>query len=79
MVAVIFRMLSALRVFDVVHVMTGSLPATKTMSILARENMIEFDRFAYGSAQSTLLFFIIAFCVVLVIQVGRVRIEGDPR
>ena len=33
------------------------------MSVISRENLIDFDKFAYGSAQSTLLFLIIALSV----------------
>jgi trehalose/maltose transport system permease protein len=78
-VALIFRMLDALRVFDVVYVLTANSPSTKTMSIVARENMIDFDRFAYGSAQSTLLFFLVALIAVLTIYLGRLKLEGDAR
>jgi len=60
MVAVIFRALDALRIFDLIYVLTPNSAATRTMSVISRENMIDFDRFAYGSAQSTLLFAIIA-------------------
>ncbi|WP_374374444.1 carbohydrate ABC transporter permease, partial [Tabrizicola sp.] len=59
-VAIIFRMLDALRIFDLVYVLTPNSAATKTMSVISRENMIDFDKFAYGAAQSTLLFAIIA-------------------
>ena len=76
MVAVIFRMLDALRIFDLVYVLTPNSAATKTMSVISRENMIDFDKFAYGAAQSTLLFAIIAVFVSLYIWVGRVDLSG---
>ena len=76
MVAGIFRLLDAMRIFDLVYVLTPNSKATKTMSIIARENLIEFDKFAYGSAQSTLLFLIIALMVILYIRLGRVNLEG---
>ncbi|WP_240722196.1 carbohydrate ABC transporter permease [Poseidonocella sp. HB161398] len=76
MVAVIFRMLDALRMFDLVYVLTPNSSATKTMSILSRENLIEFDKFAYGSAQSTLLFALIAIFVSLYIWLGKVDLGG---
>ena len=76
MVAVIFRMLDALRIFDLIYVLTPNSAATKTMSVISRENLIDFDKFAYGSAQSTLLFFIIALSVVLYIWIGRVDLGG---
>lgn len=76
MVAVIFRLLDALRIFDLIYVLTPNSKATKTMSVISRENLIDFDKFAYGSAQSTLLFFIIALSVVLYIWIGRVDLGG---
>ena len=77
MVAIIFRMLDALRIFDLVYVLTPNSAATKTMSVISRENMIDFDKFAYGAAQSTLLFAIIAVFVSLYIWLGRVDLSGD--
>jgi trehalose/maltose transport system permease protein len=79
MVAVIFRMLDALRIFDLIYVLTPNSSATKTMSIISRENLIDFDNFAYGSAQSTLLFLIIALSVVLYIWLGRVDLGGQKQ
>lgn len=77
MVAIIFRLLDALRIFDLVYVLTPNSAATKTMSVISRENMIDFDKFAYGAAQSTLLFAIIAVFVSLYIWLGRVNLSGD--
>ncbi|MGH1414915.1 MAG: carbohydrate ABC transporter permease [Pelagimonas sp.] len=77
MVAVIFRMLDALRVFDLIYVLTPNSKATKTMSVIARENLIDFDKFAYGSAQSTLLFALIAVFVSAYIWLGKVDLSGD--
>ena len=77
MVAVIFRMLDALRIFDLVYVLTPNSKATKTMSVISRENLIEFDKFAYGSAQSTLLFLLILIFVSLYIWLGKVDLTGD--
>ena len=76
MVAVIFRLLDALRIFDLIYVLTPNSTATKTMSIISRENLIDFDNFAYGSAQSTLLFLIIALSVILYIWLGKVDLGG---
>jgi len=77
MVAVIFRIMDALRIFDLVYVLTPNSAATKTMSVIARENMIDFDKFAYGAAQSTLLFAILAVFVSLYIWLGRVNLSGE--
>lgn len=77
MVAIIFRMLDALRIFDLVYVLTPNSKATKTMSVISRENLIEFDKFAYGSAQSSLLFAIIAIFVALYIWLGKLDLNGE--
>lgn len=79
MVAVIFRTLDALRIFDLVYVLTPNSKATKTMSVISRENLIDFDKFAYGSAQSTLLFAIIAVFVAAYIWLGKVNLTGEGR
>ena len=79
MVAVIFRLLDALRIFDLIYVLTPNSAATKTMSVISRENLIDFDKFAYGSAQSTLLFLIIALSVVLYIWLGKVDLGGSKQ
>jgi len=77
MVAVIFRALDALRAFDVIYVLNGSAEQSKTMSIYVRQYLIEFHKLGYGSAASTLLFFIITLLTILYISLGRVRLEAD--
>ena len=77
MVAVIFRMLDALRIFDLVYVLTPNSSATKTMSVISRENMIDFAKFAYGATQSTMLFAILAIFVGLYIWLGKVNLTGE--
>lgn len=79
LVAIIFRMLDALRIFDLIYVLTPGSTATKTMSVISRENMIDFDKFAYGSAQSTLLFMLIALFVILTIWLGRLNLAGEGK
>lgn len=63
-VVVVFRMLDALRVFDIVYVMTGNSPATVTISMYARQQMIEFGLVGYGSAASVAIFVLILFGTV---------------
>jgi len=77
MVAIIFRMLDSLRIFDLIYVLTPNNAQTRTMSVLARENLFEFDKFAYGAAASTMLFLIIATITVLYMWFGRVNLEGE--
>lgn len=79
MVAVIFRLLDAMRIFDLVYVLTPNSSATKTMSVLARENLFDFDKFAYGSTVSTLLFLILAVFVTIYMWLGQVRFDGGDR
>ena len=79
MVAVIFRMLDAMRIFDLVYVLTPNSSATKTMSVLARENLFDFDKFAYGSTISTLLFLIIGIVTILYMWIGQVRFDGGEK
>ncbi|CDX44277.1 Binding-protein-dependent transport systems inner membrane component [Mesorhizobium sp. ORS 3359] len=76
MVAVIFRALDALRIFDLIYVLTPNNVQTKSMSIFARENLFEFDKFAYGSAASTLLFLIIGLLTIAYIRIGRLSFDG---
>ncbi len=77
MVAIIFRALDSLRIFDLIYVLTPNNDQTKTMSVFARENLFDFDNFAYGSAASTALFIIIAIITIVYIKVGRLDLGGD--
>ncbi len=79
MVAVIFRMLDAMRIFDLIYVLTPNSSSTKTLSVLARENLFDFDKFALGSAQSTMLFVILTLLTIAVMWIGKVRFDGGQR
>jgi trehalose/maltose transport system permease protein len=76
LVAVTFRGLDALRVFDVIYVLTGDNPATASMSVYARQQLIEFQDAGYGSAAATFLFLIVALLAGVVVTAGRIRIAG---
>lgn len=76
LVAVVFRALDALRVFDLIYVLTPNTDATRTMSVFARENLFDFDKFAYGSAASTLLFLVVALITLAFIRITRMDLEG---
>lgn len=75
-VAVIFRLMDAMRIFDLIYILTPNSSQTKTMSVISRENLFDFDKFAYGSAQSTLLFLFLLIMVTLYIKIGKVNLEG---
>jgi trehalose/maltose transport system permease protein len=77
MVAVIFRAIDALRVFDIIYVLTGANERTMTMSVYARQQLFEFNQAGYGSAVSTLLFFLIALATILLLVATRVRLTED--
>jgi trehalose/maltose transport system permease protein len=76
MVAVIFRILDALRVFDVIYVMTANSRETMSMSVYARQYLIDFQDVGLGSAAASLLVAVIAVVLAIVLTVGRVRIAG---
>ncbi len=73
-VAVVFRALDALRVFDVIYVLTSNSVDTMSMSIFARQQLVDFQDVGYGSAASTLLFFSVALVAAVVLAAGRVRL-----
>lgn len=74
LVAVIFRGLDALRVFDVIYVLTGNSAATASMSVYARQQLVEFQDVGYGSAATTCLFLVAALVTALLVTAGRVNV-----
>lgn len=77
MVAVIFRALDALRIFDLIYLLTPQSDATVTMSVLSYRELQQFGDYGEGSAMSTLLFLIITLFVLLYIKLGRVDLSGE--
>ncbi len=75
LVALIFRTLDALRVFDVVYVMTGTTPATETMSVFARQQLVDFGALGYGSAVSVMIFLIIGIFTAAYMVALRVEVD----
>jgi trehalose/maltose transport system permease protein len=73
LVALIFRTLDALRVFDVFFVMLGQRRDTETMAILAQQTLVNNGRLGYGSAISMAIFVIIAIFVVIYVTFLRVE------
>ena len=74
-VAVVFRALDALRVFDVIYVMTSNSRATRSMSIYVREQLVDFQHVGYGSAAATLLFATIAAATAAFVAIARPRMD----
>jgi len=79
LVAVIFRSLDAMRVFDLIYVLTSNAKETASMSVYARQQLVDFQEVGLGSAAATLIFLIISLVVVITLAAGRVRLGEDPR
>jgi len=77
-VALIFRTLDALRVFDIIQVMVGSTTATRSLAIYNRQTLIDFQDLGYGSTISVaILVIIMVFVVIYMRTVGRGSVRGD--
>jgi len=75
LVAMVFRGLDALRVFDVIYVMTSNSRATRSMSVYVREQLIDFQKIGPGSAAATLLFATIAVVTLAWLLATRSRMR----
>lgn len=73
LVALIFRTLDALRVFDIIYVMKGTAPESVSMAVLARQTMIDLRRLGEGAAMSVIIFIILALFVVAYTWLVRVE------
>ncbi len=77
-VAVIFRLLDALRIFDLIFVLTAGSRETMSMSVYARQQLISFQDVGYGSAASTMLFLTVAIFMIIYLRITRARLgKGD--
>ncbi|QND44939.1 sugar ABC transporter permease (plasmid) [Rhizobium lusitanum] len=70
-VAVLFRVLDALRMFDLAYVMAASNENVMTVSIYARDRLISFQELGVGSAASTWVFLLVALVAIIIIGVLR--------
>ena len=68
-VALIFRTLDALRVFDLVWITTSGAFNTETMATMNQRNLIQFQQLGYGSTISVAIFAVIGLFVVFYITV----------
>ncbi len=76
LVALVFRSLDALRVFDVMYVMLGANTAAEnSMTAFARLQLIDNSLLGYGSAISVGIFVIIMSIVVLYVAAFRVKFD----
>ena len=79
LVAIVFRTLDALRVFDLIYVLTSNSEHTMSMSVFARQQMIDFQDMGLGSAASTLLVLVVALVTVLLFTAGRLDTGNGGR
>ncbi len=64
-VTVLFRMMDALRIFDLPFVLTTNSKESMVMSMFARQQLIDFQDVGYGSAASFLVFCIIGTLAIV--------------
>lgn len=76
-VAVIFRSLDALRVFDLIYVLTSNSQDTMSMSGYVRQHLVDFQDLGYGSAASMMLFLIIGLLTVVYMKMTRLQLDKE--
>lgn len=76
-VAVLFRTLDALRMFDLSYMLGGNGQKTMTVSIYARNQLVAFQQMGMGSAASTAVFFLVAFVAILLIGALRLHRSSE--
>ncbi len=76
-VAVVFRLLDALRIFDLIFVLTSNSGSTISMSGFVRREMVDNGNLGFGSAASTSLTIIIFVTAVLFLRAARVKLSEE--
>jgi multiple sugar transport system permease protein len=73
LVVVLFRLIDALRVFDLPYVLSGGGPAdaTETLSIYAYKMLFQTFQFGYGSAIGVVMFLLVALVSLCQLLLGR--------
>lgn len=79
LVAVVFRLLDSLRVFDLIYVLTANGSTTISMSGFVRREMVEYGNMGYGSAASTSLFLIILLTAIIFLKLARVKMSEEAK
>ena len=73
LVALVFRTLDALRVFDVFYVLLGATGSKQTMAIFDQYQIVTVGNVGYGAAVSVAIFLIVGIFVVLYVTFLRVE------
>jgi trehalose/maltose transport system permease protein len=79
LVAVVFRLLDALRIFDLIYILTSNNSTTISMSGFVRREIVENGNVGFGSAASTSLFLIILLSALIFIKAARIKLSEAPR
>jgi trehalose/maltose transport system permease protein len=66
-----------MRVFDLIYVLTANSRETMSMSVYARQQLVDFQEVGLGSAAATLVFLVIALFTAAYLVAGRVRIGAE--
>jgi trehalose/maltose transport system permease protein len=66
-VAILFRTLDAVRMFDLSYMLAGNSQRTMTISVYARNQLISFQEMGLGSAASTWVFGLVALLAIVLI------------
>jgi len=72
-VALIFRVMDALRVFDLIYVLPSNSEATVSVSGYARDQLVSYQQMGAGSAASVLVFMMVAGIAACFLLIGRLN------
>jgi len=70
-VALIFRVMDALRVFDLIYMLTSNSEATVSVSGYSRDLLVSYQEMGSGSAASVLVFMMVAGIAACFLMLGR--------
>ncbi len=76
-VALLFRVMDAFRIFDLIWILTGGASGTETVSVYIYKTLFRYADLGYGSAMTVAL-----FAIVFVLSLGLVRfmkVAGETR
>ena len=76
-VAILFRLLDAVRMFDLAYVLSSKSRETATISIYARQQLVDFQDVGYGSAVAMLVFVMISLVAAVYIQITKIRLISE--
>jgi trehalose/maltose transport system permease protein len=56
-------------------VLTSNSQGTMTMSVYARQQLVDYQQVGYGSAAATLLFLVVALFTAVYVTAGRMKLQ----